>query len=213
MSTINFAAATKNHRVSQLVTDLGSAAYLLIYSGTQPASPDLTVSPGNLLCALPCSATWGTVTYAVQSATVNAVGSGGTNGAVTITGSSGTGTKFQATGSISGGALSGALTITVAGSYSVAPTFVGEAVTGGSLTGATVNLAVTALVTAGGITQTNASGTGTATWARFATSNTAGAAGIIDLDCGTSNASVILNTVSIVAGGPIVVSSAVIQEA
>ena len=77
----------------------------------------------------------------VISATVVSGGSGGTNGAVTVTGTTGTGTKFQATGTISGGALTGALTITVQGSYSVLPTNRAvEPVTGGGLTGATVSL-------------------------------------------------------------------------
>lgn len=75
------------------------------------------------------------------SAVVNAGGSGGSNGAVTITGTTGTGTKFQATGTISGGALTGALTVTVVGDYSVNPTsLAAEPVTGGSLAGATVTL-------------------------------------------------------------------------
>jgi hypothetical protein len=77
----------------------------------------------------------------VLTATVNAAGSGGTNGPVTITGTTGTGTKFQARGVIAGGALTGPLTITNAGSYTVDPTsLTAEPVTGGSLTGATVAL-------------------------------------------------------------------------
>jgi hypothetical protein len=77
----------------------------------------------------------------VISATVNAGGSGGTNGQVTITGTTGTGTKFTAKGNISGGALTGALIVTNAGSYSVDPTSLSaEPVTGGGLTGATVSL-------------------------------------------------------------------------
>jgi hypothetical protein len=77
----------------------------------------------------------------VLTATVNAGGSGGTNGQVTITGTTGTGKRFTARGNISGGALSGALTILTAGSYSVDPTsLAAEPVTGGGLTGATVAL-------------------------------------------------------------------------
>jgi hypothetical protein len=44
----------------------------------------------------------------VLSATVHAGGSGGTNGVVTITGTTGTGVKFTANGTIAGGALTGA---------------------------------------------------------------------------------------------------------
>lgn len=77
----------------------------------------------------------------VLSATVNAGGSGGTNGQVTITGTSGVGTKFQARGVISGGALTGPLTIVNVGSYTTDPTsLTAEPVTGGSLSGATVGL-------------------------------------------------------------------------
>jgi hypothetical protein len=77
----------------------------------------------------------------VISATVNAGSSGGTNRPVTITGTTGTGTKFTARGNISGGALTGPLIITNAGSYTVDPTSLSaEPVTGGGLTGATVAL-------------------------------------------------------------------------
>lgn len=107
------------------------------------------------------------------SAAVNAGGTGGTPGAVTVTGTTGTGTKFQATGTINGGGiLVGPLVVTVAGDYTVGPTSVtGEPVTGGGLTGATVNLGMGALTlaitTAGGYstapaaTNTPANGTGT----------------------------------------------------
>jgi hypothetical protein len=77
----------------------------------------------------------------VLSATVNAGGSGGTNGNVTITGTTGTGVRFTARGTISGGALTGALTIVNAGSYTTDPTsLTAEPVTGGNLTGASVGL-------------------------------------------------------------------------
>jgi hypothetical protein len=77
----------------------------------------------------------------VLTATVNAGGSGGTNGSVVVTGTTGTGTKFTARGTIASGALTGPLTILTAGSYSVDPTSLSaEPVTGGSLSGATVAL-------------------------------------------------------------------------
>jgi hypothetical protein len=80
------------------------------------------------------------------SATVVTGGTGGTPGAVTITGTTGTGTKFQATGVISaGGVLQGPLTVTVAGDYTANPTIAGDAVTGGGLSGATVALVMGAL--------------------------------------------------------------------
>ena len=108
------------------------------------------------------------------SATVVNGGGSGTPGAVTITGTTGTGTKFQATGTINGsGVLVGPLTVTVAGDYTANPTIAGDAVTGGSLSGATVALVMGALTfsltTAGSYTAvvanpaalTNVVGTGT----------------------------------------------------
>jgi hypothetical protein len=62
MAYLNFPALTKNQRASQINTDLSTAAYLCIYSGTQPVSPDITVSSGTLLAALPCSNPAGVVT-------------------------------------------------------------------------------------------------------------------------------------------------------
>lgn len=111
----------------------------------------------------------------VITAVVNAGGSGGTPGLTTFTGTSGTGTPFQCTGTINGGGvLAGALTVTVAGDYTVGPTsLAAEPITGGSLTGGTVTLVMGALTlsitNAGGYTvppattnvPTNGVGTGT----------------------------------------------------
>ncbi|VFU07955.1 hypothetical protein [Methylocella tundrae] len=73
--------------------------------------------------------------------TIAAAGSGGTNGAVTLTGTTGTGTKFTLAGTISGGVLTAIGSISVAGNYTVNPTnLAAEPVTGGGLTGATVNI-------------------------------------------------------------------------
>jgi hypothetical protein len=77
----------------------------------------------------------------VFSATVNGVGTGGVNGACTMTVSGGTGTAAQLSGTVSGGALvTGALGIVVAGNYTVIPGRTAVPVTGCSLTGATANL-------------------------------------------------------------------------
>lgn len=75
---------------------------------------------------------------------------------------------------------------------------------------ATAATAASGVLTFNSIAQTNATATGTAGWARFATS---GGAGIIDCDVATSGATVTINTTSIVTGGPVVVSSAVFTEA
>lgn len=78
----------------------------------------------------------------VIAAVINNPGTGGTPGAVTLTGTTGTGTKFQATGVINtAGVLTGPLVVTVPGFYTADPTsLTGEPVTGGGLAGATVDL-------------------------------------------------------------------------
>jgi hypothetical protein len=77
----------------------------------------------------------------VVSATVAAGGSGGTNGTRTVTGTTGTGTPFQASVTVSGGAITAVLSITVNGVYTANPTTItNEPVTGASLTGAALNV-------------------------------------------------------------------------
>lgn len=78
----------------------------------------------------------------MSAATVVDAGAGGTPGAVTLTGTTGEGTVFQATGTINGGGvLAGALVVSVAGAYTTVPDdLAAEPVTGGGLEGATVAL-------------------------------------------------------------------------
>lgn len=80
----------------------------------------------------------------VVSATVAAGGSGGTPGTQTVTGTTGTGTKFQASVTVSGGgAITAVLSITLAGSYTANPTNISaEPVTGASLSGAQLNVSM-----------------------------------------------------------------------
>jgi len=97
-----------------------------------------------------------TVTHTkVQSATIANGGSGGTNGTQTVTGTTGTGTPFQASVTITGGTITAVNSITVAGDYTVNPSnILAEPVTGASLTGATLNIkmgVLTATRTSGGI--------------------------------------------------------------
>lgn len=164
-------------------TSLKCVTATVATAGTGVAINDtFTLAGGTLAAAGPAgntlnvagAATLLTATHLqAVSAAVNAGGTGGTPGAVTITGTSGTGTKFQATGTINGsGVLTGALVVTVAGDYTVGPTsLAAEPVTGGSLSGATVTVVMGALTlaitTAGGYTATPATpntptnGTGT----------------------------------------------------
>lgn len=77
----------------------------------------------------------------VANPTIAAGGSGGTNGTQTVTGTTGTGTKFQASVTIAGNAITAVLSVTVAGAYTAMPsTLTAEPVTGASLSGATLNL-------------------------------------------------------------------------
>lgn len=216
MAYINFSVADKAHRLTNLVTDLGGSSYCIVYAGAMPQSPDNTVSSSNLLCALPCSATAGVVTYAVQNCAIVNAGTGGTNGVQTVTGTTGTGTKFQASVLVVGGVISSVLGVTLGGTYTALPSNLNaEPVTGGGLSSATLSLAMTGVLTFSAITTTNATATGTASLVRFATANTAGAAGIIDMDAGGTGGtqSVQLNTLSIVSGTPVVIASVVVTEA
>jgi hypothetical protein len=214
MAYLNLSVATKANRATQIINALGSGAYAMFYTGTYPSSPDDLVSSGNLLGALPCSSTPGSLIYSVQNAAIYSGGSGGTNGTQTVTGTSGTGTKFQATVTISGGAITAVNSITVPGAYTVLPANLNnEPVTGAGLSGAALSLAMTAGINFNAITTENAIATGTAGFCRLAANNTAGGTGIVDLDVGTSGTSVIVNTTSFVSGGPIVVSSGMITEA
>lgn len=114
------------------------------------------------------------------SATIAAAGTGGTPGSATVTGTTGTGTPFQATVTISGGgAISSVDAIAVAGSYTVNPTDpANEPVTGGSLTGAQLNVSLgvatftifqAGVFTTESTTFTQASTSGSGTGATFQT--------------------------------------------
>lgn len=69
--------------------------------------------------------------------------------------------------------------------------------------------ATNGVITASAITQANAVATGTAGYARLATS---GGTAILDVDVGTSGASVNMNTTAIVSGGPVQITSLTISE-
>jgi hypothetical protein len=214
MAYINLSSANRSTRAAAINTAIGSSGNMVIYTGTQPINPDLTAT-GTLIVTLPLSATAAVATTTVQSAVVVSGGSGGTNGTQTVTGATGTGTKFTASVTIAGGAITSVNSITSGGSYTVNPTNLNaETLTGSPTppTGATLALNMTGLLTFNTIATTPATGAGTNT-AGYARITTSGGTGIVDLDCGTSGTSVILNTTSIVNGGPVVVSSCVFTEA
>lgn len=79
--------------------------------------------------------------YSVSGAAIANAGSGGTTGAAVVTGTTGTGTKFQADVTIAGGQITAINDIKVQGDYTALPTNPAtEPVTGGGLVGATLNL-------------------------------------------------------------------------
>jgi len=108
--------------------------------------------------------------------TVAAAGTGGTPGTATVTGTTGTGTKFEASVTISaGGMISSVDSLTVAGDYTVNPTTpTAEPVTGGGLSGAQLDIKLgvktftisnagvfTTNAPSGNFTQASTSGSGT----------------------------------------------------
>lgn len=101
-------------------------------SGSYAPTDTITLSGGT-------SAITGILTVAttqVVGATVAAGGSSGTNGTQTVYGTTGTGTKFQASVTVSGGAITAVGSISLAGIYSANPTDITqEPVTGAGLTG------------------------------------------------------------------------------
>ena len=131
-----------------------------------PQSGSGSYAPGDVLTVTGNTGTEPTFNVTdteVVSVVINAVGSGGTPGLTTFTGTTGTGTKFQFTATIAGdGTLTGATpTLTVAGDYTVNPSsLTSEPITGGSLTGATVTIKMgvktVTLATAGAISAVGA---------------------------------------------------------
>jgi hypothetical protein len=176
---------TRNHsrdvgmtkRVSKTLTFgalLATAAVIAAPGGALGAlyAPGDTITLAGGTSTVPTVLTVGAT--AVQSATINAGGSGGTTGTQTVTGTTGTGTKFQASVTVAGGAITAVLSITVAGLYTVNPTdCTQEPVTGASLTGAKLSLVMgvgTISVTTAGVysvapsnpvAQASSSGSGT----------------------------------------------------
>lgn len=109
------------------------------------SAPGTVYAPNDLLTVVGGTGTaakFSVNTTQVVSATVAAGGTGGTPGTQTVTGTTGTGTPFQASVTVSGGgAITAILSITVAGSYTVNPTILSaEPVTGASLSGAELDI-------------------------------------------------------------------------
>ena len=209
MAYVNLASTTKLHRATQIITDIGSAGLMLLYTGAPPAGPDITAT-GTLLVTLPLASVAAVASYAVQTTSVAAAGTGGTNGtyALTFTGGGGSGATGYftvATGSIN------LVIITAPGSgYTSAPTISGFTTAG--LVGASVLPVMTGLLTFNAITTASAVASGAAGWARVTKAD--GVTGIIDLDVGTTNAaSVVMSNTVIVASGAVSCSAEILIEA
>ncbi|SMF96040.1 Phage tail sheath protein [Methylomagnum ishizawai] len=91
-----------------------------------------------------------TVTHTkVVSAAIVDGGTGGTDGTQTVTGTTGTGTRFQASVTVSDGAITDIVSITTAGDYTANPANIdSEHVTGAGLSGAALSVALGVLTAA-----------------------------------------------------------------
>lgn len=117
----------------------------LTTSVATPQSSTGSYAPGNTITltggTFSQAAILAVTTTKVVSATVAAGGTGGSAGTQTVTGTTGTGTKFTASVTVAGGAITAVLSITLGGSYTVNPTsLTNEPVTGASLSGAQLNV-------------------------------------------------------------------------
>jgi hypothetical protein len=56
-SNLKYSAVLKNAQQNAITSTVGASALLLIYSGTQPASPDTAITTQTLLATLTCNAT------------------------------------------------------------------------------------------------------------------------------------------------------------
>jgi len=98
---IQYSTTHRTNNMTDLVTDLGATAFLLIYTGAAPATCG-TAASGTLLVSMPCSATAGTVSAGVltmNAITTTATGNAGTAGYWRLCTSS-AGTTVVAQGSV-----------------------------------------------------------------------------------------------------------------
>lgn len=208
MAYVNLASATKLHRASQIIADIGSNGFMLLYTGTVPPSPDFTVTD-TLLATLPLSSTAGVASLVVQLVAITSAGTLGTNGtyAMTFTGGGGSG----AAGSfvVAGNIITETIISDPGFGYTSAPSISG--LTAAGLSGASLTPVMTGLISFNAIGAATAGATGNAGYARITTS---ASVPIIDLDVGTTNASsVMMNSTFVTNGGSVTCSAEVIIEA
>lgn len=88
-SNLKYAATLKNSQMNAVTTAAGASALLLIYNGTQPASPDTAITSQTLLATLTCNSTFAPAASA-GVLTLNAI----TNGTGTAGAGAGTAATF-----------------------------------------------------------------------------------------------------------------------
>ena len=136
-SSIPTASITGNATLGAVVMGLSHSGLTLGAAGTGYVPGDvLTLSGGTGTAAqITLSATQ------VVSASIATGGTGGTAGTQTVTGTTGFGVMFQASVTVTGGAITAVNSITTPGVYMTNPTVLtAEPVTGGNLTGATLSV-------------------------------------------------------------------------
>ncbi len=127
------------------VTDTELASDPVINAVGSGGTPGLTTFTGSTGVGTKFTFTGTINDYVVSAAAVNAGGTGGTPGLTTFTVVGGTGTPTTLSGTIGGGGvLSGSLTVVDPGDYTASPGATAVAITGGSLSGGTVDLTFTA---------------------------------------------------------------------
>ncbi len=138
--TVSFSAVIATPYVGALYATVGTAQ-----SGAGSYAPGDTVTSAAGSPITP--AVFVVLDTALSSATVNAAGAGGVDGACVLTGTTGTvrtgatATRFSIAATITAGAISSLGAISAAGDYTTNPTLTGEPVTSNcSLTGATLDL-------------------------------------------------------------------------
>jgi hypothetical protein len=140
---VNMTPLPNQYTITNVLDTVSTLATLAVNSpGTSGYVPgDFIYPTGGTQTAQPVLQAMATK---VVTATIAAAGTGGTPGSQTVTGTTGTGTKFTATVTISGaGAISSVDAISTGGVYTVNPTtLTAEPVTGASLSGAQLSVSM-----------------------------------------------------------------------
>lgn len=213
---LNLSSTAKLNRAKAINALIGSGGLLRVYSGLPPPSPDYPTT-GTLLASLGLPTVAARAVYSIQQVTIKNVGENGSNGPTLVTGTTGTGLRFQVIVQIVGGQIASIQSVASAGAYDLAPNdLTNEPVTGGGLLMASLALVLTGRLVFNPISQGIVTSSGTAGYARMVN---ASGFGVMDLDVdvaqpsGTANPSVIVNSTNLIIGAPISVLTDVVVEA